>query len=103
MLQCRRIREGAAGTARRWSSVGDRYVIFKGEDMPDELDEDVGPVIVVHSDEPENYDERGWMSRSQARQLAADLGYALEIDGPSDEELKQLKNDDELADDEVPF
>jgi hypothetical protein len=39
--------------------VGYRYVIFKGEDMPDELDEDVGPVIVVHSDEPQNYDERG--------------------------------------------
>jgi len=101
MLRCRRIRAGV-GT-RRWSSMGDRYVIFKGEDMPDELDEDVGPVIVVHSDEPENYDERGWMSRSQAKQLAAELGYALEIDGPSDEELAQLKRDEEPGDDEVPF
>jgi hypothetical protein len=103
MLQCRRIREGAACSARRWSTVGDRYVIFKGEDMPDELDEDVGPAIVVHSDEPQNYDERGWMSRSQAKQLAAELGYALEIDGPSDQELKQLKTDDEPGDDGVPF
>jgi hypothetical protein len=42
------------------------------------------------------------MSRSQAKQLAAELGYALEIDGPSDEELEQLKRD-EPADDEVPF
>ena len=83
--------------------MGDRYVIFKGEDMPDELDEDVGPVIVVHSNEPENDDERGWMSRSQAKQLAAELGYALEIDRPSDEELEQLKRDEEPGDDEVPF
>ena len=45
--------------------MGDRYVIFKGEDMPDELDEDVGPVIVVHSDEPENYDERGFGKRQE--------------------------------------
>jgi hypothetical protein len=52
-----------------------------------------------HSDEPQNYDERGWMSRSQAKQLAADLGYAL----PSDEELVQLKRDEEPGDDEVPF
>jgi hypothetical protein len=81
----------------------ERYVIFKGEDMPDELDEDVGPVLVVHSDEPQNHDERGWMSRSQAKQLASDLGYALEIDGPSDEELEQLKRDDEGGDSEVPF
>ena len=43
------------------------------------------------------------MSRSQARQLAAELGYALEIDGPSDEELEQLKRDEEPGDDEVPF
>jgi hypothetical protein len=43
------------------------------------------------------------MSRSQAKQLAAELGYALEIDGPSDKELKQLKGDDELGNDEVPF
>ena len=43
------------------------------------------------------------MSRRQAKQLAAELGYALEIDGPSDEELKQLKSDDEPGDDEVPF
>jgi hypothetical protein len=62
-------------------------VIFKGEDMPNELDEDVGPVIVVHSHEPQRYDERGWMSRSQAKQLAAELGYVLEIDGPSDRSL----------------
>jgi len=27
--------------------VPERYVLFKGEDMPDELDQDVGPVIVV--------------------------------------------------------
>ena len=78
-------------------------VIFKGEDMPDELDEDVGPVIVVHSDEPRTHDERGWMSRSQAKQLAAELGYALEIDGPSDEELERLKREDETGEDEVPF
>jgi hypothetical protein len=84
--------------------VGERYVIFKGEDMPDELDEDVGPVLVVHSDAAESNDERGWMSRSHAKQLAAELGYALEIDGPSDEELQQLRRDDEAgADDEVPF
>jgi hypothetical protein len=83
--------------------VGDRYVFFKGEDMPDELDEDVRPVIVVHSDEPQNCDERGWMSRSQAKQLASELGYALEIDGPSDEELEQLKRDDETGGDQVPF
>jgi hypothetical protein len=83
--------------------VGERYVIFKGEDMPDELDEDVGPVIVVHTDQPQNYDERGWMSRSQARQLAAELGYALEIDGPSDEELEQLKRAEPADENEVPF
>jgi hypothetical protein len=83
--------------------VGERYVVFKGEDMPDELHEDVGPVVVVHSDKPQNYDERGWMSRSQAQQLAEELGYALQIDGPSDEELEQLKRDDEPSDDEVPF
>ena len=82
----------------------ERYVVFKGEDMPDELDEDVGPVIVVHSDQPRNEEERGWMSRSQAKQLAADLGYALEIDGPSDEELELLRRGEEPADpDEVPF
>jgi hypothetical protein len=34
---------------------------------------------------------------------SAELGYALEIDGPSDEELEQLKRDDEPGDDEVPF
>ena len=83
--------------------MAERYVVFKGEDMPDELDEDVGPVVVVHSDEPQNYDERGWMSRSQAKQLAANLGYKLQIDGPSDEELVQLKRDEEPGDDEVPF
>jgi hypothetical protein len=83
--------------------VPERYVIFKGEDMPDELDEDVGPVIVVHSDQSRDYEERGWMSRSRAKQLAAELGFALEIDGPSDDELEQLKRDDEPADDEVPF
>ena len=83
--------------------MGERYVIFKGEDMSDALDEDVGPVVIVHSDEPQNYDERGWMSRSQARQLAAELGFVLEIDGPSDEELQQLRGDDEPRDDEVPF
>jgi hypothetical protein len=83
--------------------VGERYVIFKGEDMPDELDEDVGPVIVVHTDQPQDYDERGWMSRSQARQLAAELGYALEIDGPSDEELEQLKRAEPADENEVPF
>jgi hypothetical protein len=27
--------------------------------MPDELDEDVGPVIVVHSDEPQKRRRRG--------------------------------------------
>ena len=58
---------------------------------------------MVHSDEPENYNERGWMSRSQAKQLAVELGYALEIDGPSDEELAQLRRDEEPGDDEVPF
>jgi hypothetical protein len=94
---------GKAQLGEEVLSVGERYVIFKGEDMPDELDEDVGPVIVVHSDDPQNYDERGWMSRSQARQLAAELGYALEIDGPSDEELEQLRRDDEAGDDELPF
>jgi hypothetical protein len=84
--------------------VADRYVLFKGEDMPQELDEDVGPVLVVHGDGPHNEEERGWMSRSQAKQLAADLGYALEIDAPSDEELEQLRREDEPADDdEVPF
>lgn len=83
--------------------MGERYVIFKGEDMPDELDEDVGPVIVVHTDQPQDYDERGWMSRSQARQLAAELGYALEIDGPSDEELEQLKRAEPADENEVPF
>jgi hypothetical protein len=83
--------------------VAERYVLFKGEDMPDELDEDVGPVIVVHSDEPRDEEERGWMSRSQAKRLAAELAYALEIDGPSDEELEQLRPDDGPADDEVPF
>lgn len=83
--------------------MAERYVLFKGEDMPEELDEDVGPVFVVHSDEPRNDEERGWMSRSQARRLAEELGYALEIDGPSDEELEQLKVGDEPADDEVPF
>jgi hypothetical protein len=49
--------------------VPERYVVFKSEDKPDEIDEDVGPFIVVHSDEPQNYDERGWMSRTQAKQL----------------------------------
>ncbi len=78
-------------------------MILKGEDMPDELDEDVGPVIVVRSDEPQNYEEHGWMSRSQAKQLAAELGYALEVDRPSDEELERLRCDDEPADDKVPF
>jgi hypothetical protein len=62
-------------------------VLFKGEDMPDELDEDIGPVIVIHSDEPSRRSD-GWMSRSQAKQLAAELGYALEIDGPSGESLR---------------
>ena len=72
--------------------------------MPEELDEDVGPVIVVQGDGPDGDEERGWMSRSQAKQLAAELGYALEIDGPSDEEFEQLRRGDESADnDEVPF
>jgi hypothetical protein len=62
--------------------VRERYVLFKGEDMPEELGEDVGPVYVVHSEKPRQEEERGWMSRSQAKQLAAELGYALEIDGP---------------------
>jgi hypothetical protein len=84
--------------------VPERYVLFKGEDMPDELNEDVGPVIVVHSDQPRHEEERGWMSRSQAKRLAADLGYALEIDGPSDEELELLRYGEEPADpDEAPF
>jgi hypothetical protein len=96
-------RPGRPSKTRRCLSVGERYVIFKGGDMPDELDEDVGPVIVVHSDEPQNYAERGWMSRSQAKQVAAELGYALEIDGPSDEELEQLRSGDEPDDHEVPF
>jgi len=44
------------------------------------------------------------MSRSQAKQLAAELGYALEIDGPSDEELELLRRGEEPTDpDEVPF
>lgn len=81
-----------------------RCVYFKGEDMPDELGEDIGPVYVVHSENPRNDEERGWLSRSQAKQLAAELGYALVIDGPSDEELEKLRLDDEATDDdEVPF
>ena len=83
--------------------MGEQYVIFKGEDMPEELEEDVGPVVVVHSDATQSYEERGWMSRSQAKQLASELGYVLEIDGPSDEELEQLRREDEPGDDEVPF
>jgi hypothetical protein len=59
--------------------------------------------MVVHGDEPSNYEERGWMSRSQAKQLAADLSYALQVDGPSDEELEQLNREDEPGDDAVPF
>jgi hypothetical protein len=31
------------------------------------------------------------------KQLATELGYVLEIDGPSDEELEQLKRDDEAG------
>jgi hypothetical protein len=82
----------------------ERYVLFKGEDMPDELDEDVGPVVVVHNDDPVNDEDRGWMSRSQAKQLAAELGYELQIDGPSDEELARLRAEDAPAGgDEVPF
>ena len=83
----------------------ERYVLFKGEDMPEELGEDVGPVYVVHAEEPRNEEERGWMSRSQAKQLAAELGYAIQIDGPSDEELAQIRLGDEPTadDDEVPF
>lgn len=104
MLQSRRGREGRPHDEEVVERVPERYVVFKGEDMPDELDEDVGPVIVVHSDEARNYEERGWMSRSQARQLAADLGYELEIDGPSDEELELLRRGEEPADtDDVPF
>jgi hypothetical protein len=84
--------------------VQERCVYFKGEDMPDELGEDIGPVYVVHSENPRNDEERGWLSRSQAKQLAAELGYALVIDGPSDEELEKLRLDDETTDDdEVPF
>lgn len=93
----------AARPSGKATTVGERYVVFKSEDMPDELNEDVGPVIVVHSDEPQDHDDRGWMSRTQARQVAAELGYALEIDGPSDEELEQLRRDDEAGEDEVPF
>jgi hypothetical protein len=94
--------EGRKADERR-SSVGERYVIFKSEDMPDELNEDMGPVIVVHSDQSRDYEERGWMSRSQAKQLAAELGYALQIDGLSDEQLGQLKRDNEPSDGEMPF
>jgi hypothetical protein len=43
------------------------FVLFKGEDMPEGLGEDVGPVYVVS--EPGKEEERGWMSRSQAKQL----------------------------------
>jgi hypothetical protein len=57
-----------------------RYVVFKGEDMPDELDEDVGPVIVMHSDDPPNQDERGWIfqTRVLSRWLAW-LGFVVAI------------------------
>jgi hypothetical protein len=72
--------------------------------MPEELGEDVGPVYVVHTEQPRNEEERGWMSRSQAKLLAAELRYPIVIDGPSDEELEQIIFDDEPADDdEVPF
>lgn len=82
----------------------ERYVVFKSEDMPDELNEDVGPVIVVHTDDPPNEEQRGWMSRSEAKQVAAHLGYALEVDGPSDDELELLSREEEPADaDDVPF
>ena len=84
--------------------MAERYVVFKGEDMPEELGEDVGPVYVVRAGDPGDAEERGWMSRSQAKQLAADLGYPLEIDGPSDEELEELRgNGSDADDDEVPF
>jgi hypothetical protein len=36
-------------------------------------------------------------------QLAADLSYALQIGGPSDEELEQLNREDKHGDDAVPF
>jgi len=81
----------------------ERYVVFKSEDMPDELDEDIGPVIVVHHDDPPNEEDRGWMSRSSARELAGRLGYTLEIDGPSTEDLQQLRHIEEPGDGEVPF
>lgn len=82
----------------------ERYVVFKGEHMPDELNEDVGPVIVVHTDDPPNEEERGWMSRSKAKQVAAHLGYSLEVDGPSDDEHELLSREHEpVGADHVPF
>jgi hypothetical protein len=37
----------------RGGGVRERYVLFKGEDMPEELGEDVGPVFVIHREELE--------------------------------------------------
>ena len=57
-------------------------MVFKSEEMPDELNEDVGPVIVVHTDDPPNEEERGWMSRSEAKQSPRILGMRSRLTGP---------------------
>jgi hypothetical protein len=64
-------------------------VVFKGEDYSEEVGEDIGPAFVVHDpDDPGSTESPDrWMPRSEAKQLAVELGYRFEVDGMTDEEL----------------
>ncbi len=65
-------------------------VVFKGEDFDEEAGEDIGPAIVT-DDAGSFHDDQGWMTRSEAKALAAELSYRFELDAPSDEELADFK------------
>jgi hypothetical protein len=50
----------------------------------------IGPAFLVHDpdDDPDATESPDrWMPRSEAKQLAVDLGYRFEVDGMTDEEL----------------
>jgi hypothetical protein len=74
------------------------YVLFKDEDFDEATGELVGPVWIVHDESDDDAEEeRGWMPRRAAKQLAADLGIPFEVDGMTDEEFDAFKKQQGLA------
>ena len=73
-----------------------KYVLFKDEDFDELTGELVGPAWIISEDDDSD-EERGWMPRTEAKQLATELGVPFEVDGMTDEKLEAFKQQQGLA------